>query len=106
MSTDFRATSAQSGASRSPRHRHKTLIFSSSTERLATNTITMRLPATVDDYMDKVNEKIGTDYKPFNYYGAPDAEELIIAMGSVCDTIRGNELISLTARGEKTGMVL
>ena len=37
--------------------------------------------------MNKVNEKIGTDYKPFNYYGAPDAEKVIIAMGSVCETI-------------------
>ncbi len=45
------------------------------------------LPAIVQEYMDKVNEKIGTDYKLFNYYGAPDAEKVIIAMGSVCDTI-------------------
>ena len=37
--------------------------------------------------MNKINEKIGTDYKPFNYYGAPDAEHVIVAMGSVCDTI-------------------
>ena len=45
------------------------------------------LPAIVQEYMDKVNAKIGTDYKLFNYYGAPDAEQVIIAMGSVCDTI-------------------
>ena len=45
------------------------------------------MPAIVQEYMDKVNEKIGTDYKLFNYYGAADAEHVIIAMGSVCDTI-------------------
>ena len=45
------------------------------------------LPAIVQEYMDKVNAKIGTDYKLFNYYGAPDAEHVIIAMGSVNDTI-------------------
>ena len=45
------------------------------------------LPAIVQEYMDKVNAKIGTDYKLFNYYGAADAETVIIAMGSVCDTI-------------------
>ena len=54
--------------------------------------------------MDKVNEKIGTDYKLFNYYGAADAEKIIIAMGSVCDTI--DETIDyLMARGEKVGVV-
>ena len=45
------------------------------------------MPAIVQEYMDKVNAKIGTDYKLFNYYGAADAEHVIIAMGSVCDTI-------------------
>ena len=45
------------------------------------------MPAIVQEYMDKVNAKIGTDYKLFNYYGAEDAEQVIIAMGSVCDTI-------------------
>ena len=45
------------------------------------------LPAIVQEYMDKVNAKIGTDYKLFNYYGAADAEHVIVAMGSVCDTI-------------------
>ena len=45
------------------------------------------MPAIVQEYMDKVNEKIGTDYKLFNYYGAPDAEHVIVAMGSVNDTI-------------------
>ena len=43
------------------------------------------LPAVVEEYMDKVNAKLGTNYKLFNYYGAPDAERVIIAMGSVCD---------------------
>ena len=43
------------------------------------------LPAIVQECMDKVNEKIGTDYKLFNYYGAPDAERVIISMGSVND---------------------
>ncbi len=59
------------------------------------------MPAIVQKYMDKVNEKIGTDYKLFNYYGAADAEKIIIAMGSVCDTI--DETIDyLMARGEKS----
>ena len=62
------------------------------------------MPAIVQKYMDKVNEKIGTDYKLFNYYGAADAEKIIIAMGSVCDTI--DETIDyLMARGEKVGVV-
>ncbi len=55
-------------------------------------------------YMNKVNEKIGTDYKPFNYYGAPDADEIIIAMGSVCDTI-AETVDYLNAQGRKTGLV-
>lgn len=54
--------------------------------------------------MEQINERIGTDYKPFNYYGAPDAKEIIIAMGSVCDT--AEELIDyLNAGGRKTGIV-
>ena len=62
------------------------------------------LPAIVQEYMDKVNEKIGTDYKLFNYYGAADAEHVIIAMGSVCDTIE--ETINyLVAAGKKVGVV-
>jgi len=62
------------------------------------------LPAIVEEYMNKVNEKIGTDYKLFNYYGAPDAEKVIVAMGSVCDV--AEEVIDyLTAKGEKVGLV-
>ncbi len=62
------------------------------------------VPQTVLEYMDKVNAKAGTNYKPFNYYGAPDADKVIIAMGSVCDT--AEEVIDyLTAAGEKVGMV-
>ncbi len=62
------------------------------------------LPAVVEEYMDKVNAKIGTNYKLFNYYGAPDAERVIIAMGSICDV--AEEVIDyLTAKGEKVGLV-
>ena len=62
------------------------------------------MQAIVQEYMDKVNEKIGTDYKLFNYYGAADAEKVIIAMGSVCDTIE-ETIDYLTAAGEKVGVV-
>ncbi len=62
------------------------------------------LPAIVEKYMDKVNAKIGTDYKLFNYYGAPDADRVIVAMGSVCDV--AEEVIDyMTAAGEKVGLV-
>ena len=61
-------------------------------------------PAIVEEYMDKVNAKIGTNYKLFNYYGAPDAERVIIAMGSVCDV--AEEIIDyMNANGEKVGLV-
>ncbi len=62
------------------------------------------MPAIVQEYMDKVNAKIGTDYKLFNYYGAADAEYVIIAMGSVCDTIE-ETIDYLMAAGEKVGVV-
>ena len=62
------------------------------------------LPAIVQEYMDKVTEKIGTDYKLFNYYGAADAEHVIIAMGSVCDTIE-ETIDYLVAAGKKVGVV-
>ena len=62
------------------------------------------LPAIVEDYMNKVNEKIGTDYKLFNYYGAPDADRVIIAMGSICDV--AEEVIDyMLAAGEKVGLI-
>jgi len=58
----------------------------------------------VNAYMEKVNAKIGTDYKPFNYYGAPDATEIIVAMGSVCDA--AEEVIDyLLAKGKKVGII-
>ncbi len=62
------------------------------------------LPAVVESYMDKVNKAAGTDYKLFNYYGAPDAEKVIVAMGSVCDTIE-ETIDFMLARGEKVGLV-
>ena len=62
------------------------------------------LPAVVERCMAKVNAKLGTDYKLFNYYGAPDAERVIVAMGSICDV--AEEVIDyLTAKGEKVGLV-
>ena len=62
------------------------------------------LPAIVQEYMDKVNAKIGTDYKLFNYYGAADAEHVIVAMGSVNDTIE-ETIDYLVAQGKKVGVV-
>ena len=62
------------------------------------------LPAIVQEYMDKVNAKIGTDYKLFNYYGAADAEHVIIAMGSVNDTIE-ETIDYLAKQGKKVGVV-
>ena len=62
------------------------------------------VPEVVVKYMDKVNAKIGTDYKPFNYYGAKDAEHVIVAMGSVCDCTE--EVVDyLNAAGEKVGLL-
>lgn len=62
------------------------------------------VPEVVVKYMDKVNAKIGTDYKPFNYYGAEDAEHVIVAMGSVCDCTE--EVVDyLNATGEKVGLL-
>ena len=62
------------------------------------------MPAIVQEYMDKVNAKIGTDYKLFNYYGAADAEKVIVAMGSVCETIE-ETIDYLMAAGEKVGVI-
>ena len=72
--------------------------------REAINPYYDEMPAIVQEYMDKVNAKIGTDYKLFNYYGAEDAEKVIIAMGSVCDTIE-ETIDYLRAAGEKVGVV-
>ncbi len=72
--------------------------------REACNTYYNNFPAIVEKYMDAVNKKIGTNYGLFNYYGAPDADKVIIAMGSVCDTIE--EVIDYkVAAGEKVGLV-
>jgi pyruvate-ferredoxin/flavodoxin oxidoreductase len=72
--------------------------------REACNTVYNELPAIVEKYMAKVNEKLGTDYDLFNYYGAPDAERVIVAMGSFCDV--AEEVIDyLTAAGEKVGLI-
>mgnify|MGYP000191170697 FL=1 len=60
--------------------------------------------ATTEMYMNMLNEKLGTDYKLFNYYGAEDADRVIVAMGSVCDTIK-ETIDFLNARGEKVGMI-
>ena len=62
------------------------------------------VPAIVEEYMDKVNAKLGTDYKLFNYYGAADAEKVIVAMGSICDV--AEEVIDyMLAKGEKVGLI-
>lgn len=72
--------------------------------REACNTAYDALPAVVEKYMAKINEKLGTDYDLFNYYGAADADRVIIAMGSICDV--AEEVIDyLTAKGEKVGLV-
>ncbi len=72
--------------------------------REASNPYYTAMPAIVQEYMDKVNAKIGTDYKLFNYYGAEDAEKVIIAMGSVCDTIE-ETVDYLLAAGQKVGLI-
>ncbi|WP_322153060.1 pyruvate:ferredoxin (flavodoxin) oxidoreductase [Paratractidigestivibacter sp.] len=72
--------------------------------REACNTAYNELPAVVESYMGKVNEKLGTDYGLFNYYGAPDADRVVVCMGSFCDVLE--EVIDyLTAQGEKVGLV-
>ena len=72
--------------------------------REACNPYYDNVPAVVEEYMAKVNAKIGTNYKLFNYYGAPDATKVIIAMGSVCDTIE-ETVDYLNAKGEKLGLI-
>ena len=72
--------------------------------REACNKYYEALPAVVEKYMDKINAKLGTDYKLFNYYGAADADRVIVAMGSICDV--AEEVIDyLNAHGEKVGLV-
>ncbi len=72
--------------------------------REACNTNYITTVDTVVEVMEQINEKAGTSYKPFNYYGAPDAEEIIIAMGSVCDATE--EIVDyLNSKGKKTGLV-
>ncbi len=62
------------------------------------------LPAVVEEYMDKVNQRLGTNYQLFNYYGAPDAETVMVAMGSVCDA--AEEVVDyMNAKGEKVGLI-
>lgn len=99
---DFRARSLnpnhpeQRGTAQNP-----DIFFQS---REASNKYYTDIVGVVEDYMGQVNEKLGTDYKPFNYYGAPDAEQVIIAMGSVCDTIE-ETVDYLNAGGAKVGLV-
>jgi pyruvate-ferredoxin/flavodoxin oxidoreductase len=72
--------------------------------RESCNATYSELPDIAADYMNKVNAKLGTDYKPFNYYGAPDAKHVIVAMGSVCET--AEEVVDyLNANGGKTGLI-
>ena len=72
--------------------------------REACNRYYDELPAVVEKYMGKINEKLGTNYQLFNYYGAPDADRVIIAMGSICDV--AEEVIDyMNAHGEKVGLV-
>ena len=72
--------------------------------REASNKYYDALPEIVEEYMGKINETLGTDYQLFNYYGAADADRVIIAMGSICDV--AEEVIDyLNAHGEKVGLV-
>jgi len=72
--------------------------------REACNGVYDALPAVVEDYMAQVNAKLGTNYQLFNYYGAPDADRVIVAMGSFCDVVE--EVVDyLNAHGEKVGLV-
>ena len=72
--------------------------------REASNSAYNAIPGVVEGYMEKINAKLGTDYKLFNYYGAPDADRVIVAMGSICDVTE--EVIDyLNANGQKVGLI-
>ncbi|MCR4871132.1 MAG: pyruvate:ferredoxin (flavodoxin) oxidoreductase, partial [Atopobiaceae bacterium] len=72
--------------------------------REACNPAYNALPAVVEEYMDKVNAKLGTSYHLFDYYGAPDADRVVVCMGSFCDVLE--EVVDyLTAKGEKVGLL-
>ncbi len=72
--------------------------------REASNSCYDRVPEIVEEYMEEVNKRLGTDYRLFNYYGAPDADRVLVAMGSICDVTE--EVIDyLNAHGEKVGLV-
>ena len=72
--------------------------------REASNTYYDKIPDIVADYMEKITEITGREYKPFNYYGAPDATKVIVAMGSVCEALE-ETVDYLNARGEKVGVI-
>ncbi len=105
---DFDAVAAFRNHSLSPNHpalrgsaENGDIFFQ---HREACNKFYNALPEIVEEYMNKVNEKIGTNYKLFNYYGHPEADRVVVAMGSVCDVIE--EVIDyLVAKGEKVGLV-
>ncbi len=105
---DFEAVKAFRDHALNPEHPHSRgshengdIFFQ---HREACNTRYNELPAIVEDYMHQVNAKLGTNYELFNYYGAPDADRAIVAMGSLCDV--AEEVIDyLNAHGEKVGLV-
>ena len=72
--------------------------------REACNQYYEAIPGIVEEYLGKINEKIGTDYKLFNYVGAPDAEHVVVAMGSVCETVE-ETINALNAQGHKYGLI-
>jgi len=73
-------------------------------QREAANPYFERIPQIVEHYMNEINKITGRDYKPFNYYGDPEADRIIVAMGSVCET--AEEVVDyLRARGEKVGLI-
>ena len=74
------------------------------TNREACNKYYDAVPAVVEEYMQKVNEKIGSDYHLVNYYGAPDADKVIVAMGSICETIE-ETIDYMLSKGEKVGLI-